>query len=65
LRAPFHTEGTSILDAMTGEILSEIPYLDKKKNQPSYSFFSKSNTHPKDYEELLNDVEKNQNNQRP
>jgi hypothetical protein len=59
-RGSFHTEGTSILDAMTGQILSETPDLDKKKNQPSYSFFSKSHTHPKDYEELLNDIEKNQ-----
>lgn len=58
MRSSFHTEGTSILDAMTGEILSETADLEKKKSQPAYSFFSKSNTHPKDYEELLNDIEK-------
>jgi hypothetical protein len=45
---------------LTGEVLSETADLDKKKSQPSYSFFSKNNTHPKDYEELLNDIEKNQ-----
>ncbi|HYZ51148.1 MAG TPA: restriction endonuclease, partial [Nitrososphaeraceae archaeon] len=60
LRSPFHTEGTIILDALTGEILSETADIDKKKNQAAYSFFSKSNTHPKDYEELLNYMEKSQ-----
>lgn len=34
--------------------------MDNKKNHPSYSFFSKSDTHTKDSEELLNDIEKNQ-----
>ena len=60
LRNSFHTEGSIILDALTGQILSETADIDKKKNQTAYSFFSKSNTHPKDYEELLNDMEKNQ-----
>ena len=44
-----------------GEILFESADLDKKKNQPTYSFFSKSSTHPKGHEELLNDIEKSNN----
>ena len=36
LRSPFHTEGSIILDALTGEILSEIADLDKKKSQTAY-----------------------------
>jgi len=59
-RSSIRTGGTRILDALTGEILFETQDLDKKKNQPSYSFFSKSDIHPKDSEELLSDIEKNQ-----
>ena len=59
-RGTFHEEGVSILDALTGEILTRTEDSDKKKNQTSYSFFSKSRIHPKDSEELLSDIEKNQ-----
>jgi hypothetical protein len=57
-RSSIRTGGTRILDALTGEILFETQDLDKKKNQPSYSFFSKSDIHPKDSEELLSDIKK-------
>jgi hypothetical protein len=52
-----HEEGTHIVDAMTGEILDITEKIESKFQ--SYPFFSKSNVHPKDSDEILGDIEKN------
>jgi Holliday junction resolvase len=46
-----HKEGTHIVDAMTGEILSIIEKIESKIQ--SYPFFSKRNVRPKDSDEIL------------
>ncbi|MBV9175938.1 MAG: restriction endonuclease [Nitrososphaeraceae archaeon] len=51
-----HEEGTHIVDAMTGEILSIIENIESKIQ--SYPFFSKRNVRPKDSDEILGDIEK-------